>query len=246
MTILVLGGSKGIGRGIAERFAADGAHVLINYSSDDAAATEAAAAIEAKGGKATLLKGDLGTAEGVTELASGVRDATDRLDQIVHSAVRPQAVAPLDIDPADFDRAVHVNATSLLTLTQQLRTLLVEGSSIYYISSRGSKLAVPNYVAIGAPKAMAEALVRYLAVALAPDGIRVNTVSCSGVLTDAIRAIRPNAEERAERMAAKSPSGRNVTPEDVGAMVHHLASPDMAMVTGREFFIDGGMYITTD
>lgn len=246
MTILVTGGSKGIGRGIAERFAADGAHVLVNYSSDDAAAAEAAAAIEAKGGKVTLLKGDLGDAAGVAALAERVRDVTSRLDQIVHCAVRPLAVSPLEVDLADFDQAVWINATALLALVQQLQPLLVDGSSVYYISSRGSKLAVRNYVAIGAPKAMAESLVRYLAVDLAPRGIRVNTVSCSGVLTDAIRAIRPNAEERAARMAAASPSGRNVTPEDVAAVVHHLASPDMAMVTGREVFVDGGMYTAAD
>ena len=245
MTILVTGGSKGIGRGIAERFAADGAHVLINYAGDDVAADAAAAAVEERGGKATLIKADLSGPDGVATLAEAVRAATDRLDQLVHGAVRPYATSPMEADLAEFERALWVSGTGLLALVQALRPLLGRGSSISYMSSRGSKLAVPHYVALGVPKAMGEALVRYLAVDLAPHGIRVNTVSCSTVLTDAIRAIRPNAEEYGEKMAALNPTGRNVTPEDVGALVHHLASPDMAMLTGREFFLDGGIYLTT-
>lgn len=245
MTILITGGSKGIGRGIAERFAADGAHVLINYAGDDAAAAAATTAVEAKGGKATLVKADLSGPEGVATLAEEVRNSTERLDQVVHGAVRPYSTSSMEADLVEFERALWVGGTGFLALVQQLRPLLGEGSSIYYMSSRGSKLAVPNYVALGVPKATGEALVRYLAADLAPHGIRVNTVSCSTVMTDAIRAVRPNADEYASTMAARNPSGRNVTPADVGSLVHHLSSPDMEMVTGREFFVDGGIYITT-
>ncbi|WP_060576770.1 MULTISPECIES: SDR family oxidoreductase [unclassified Pseudonocardia] len=246
MTILITGGSKGIGRGIAERFGADGAHVLVNYVSDEAAALETATAVEAKGGRATLLRCDLATVDGIAQLGRLVREQTDGLDQVVHGAVWPHAVATMEVSVADFDKALWLNGSSLLALVQELRPLLTRGSAVFHVSSRGSKLAVPNYVAIGAPKALAESLVRYLAVALAPDGIRVNTVSCSGVLTDAVRRVRPDAEERFVRMAAKNPSGRNIEPEDVGAMVHHLSASDLEMVTGREFFVDGGLYSGTD
>lgn len=245
MTILITGGSKGIGRGIAERFARDGAHVLISYSSDDTAAEDARQAVDRAGGTATLIKLDLSTPEGVTALGAAVADATDTLDQIVYGAVWPKAASPLEITVQEFAKAAFMNGGSLLATVQELRPFLHRGSSIYQISSRGSKLAVPNYIAIGAPKALGEAIVRYLAVALAPDGIRINTISCSGVLTDAIRAIRPDAEERATRLAAINPSGRNVEPKDVAELIHALSAPAMEMVTGREFFVDGGQYITT-
>jgi len=245
MTILITGGSKGIGRGIAERFARDGDHVLVAYSSDDAAAADTAASIERLGGRATLIKVDLSTPAGIAELGAKVRAAADHLDQLVYGAVWAHAVGVLDISPEDLVKSLFMNGGSLVTMVQELRPLMGRGSSVYQISSRGSKLAVPNYVAIGAPKALGESLVRYLAVALAPEGIRVNTVGCSGVLTDAIRAIRPDAEERHAKLAAKNPSGRSVEPEDVGELVHSLSAPGLEMLTGREIFLDGGLYTVT-
>jgi NAD(P)-dependent dehydrogenase (short-subunit alcohol dehydrogenase family) len=243
MTILVTGGSKGIGRAVAERFGVDGAHVLVNYHSDDDAADETADAVGRAGGRATLLKADIGVGEeGVVALAERVIEVTDHLDQVVHCAVWPFASPTLDIAIQDFNRALWLHGTCLLALTQRVRPLLSRGSSIFYISGRGSKIALPDYVALGAPKALAESLVRYLAVELAPDGVRINTVSCSGVLTEAVRRIKPDAERRAASMAAFNPSGRNVTADDVAATIHHLAAPDMSMVTGRELFVDGGIY----
>jgi len=243
MTILVTGGSKGIGRGIAERFARDGDHVLVAYSSDDRAAEATAESIIDLGGRPTLIKIDLSTPAGVAELGSRVRDTVERLDQLVYGAVWAYAASAMEISAEALTKALFMNGGSLVTMVQELRPVLGRGSSIVQISSRGSKLAVPNYVAIGAPKALGEALVRYLAVELAPEGIRVNTVSCSGVLTDAIRAIRPDAQERHARLAARNPSGRAVEAEDVGELVHALSQPAMQMLTGRELFLDGGLYI---
>lgn len=244
MTILITGGSKGIGRGIAERFAAEGSHVLINYSSDEAAALETANAVNSLGGRATLIRADLSDEEGVQILVEKTRQRTEVLDQIVYGAVWPHTAGVMQIDLDDFQRAIWINATAMLALVQQLRPLLKSGSSIFYLSSRGSKIAVPNYLAVGAPKALAEALVRYLAVDLAPSGIRVNTVSPSGVLTDAVRQIRPNADEWDAEMTKRNPSGRTVKPADVGHFIYHLASPELSMVTGREFAIDGGLYVS--
>lgn len=239
MAILITGGSKGIGRGVAERFAADGAHVIIGYSHDDEAAASAQAAVAERGGRCTLVKADLSTPDGLDVLVRGVNAATDHLDQIVHGAVRAVKTMALDMSADDFAKVVWVNGSVFLSLVQGLRPLLAAGSSIFFISGRGAKLVVPEYVAIGAPKALAEALVRYLAVELAPAGIRVNSVSPSSVLTDSIRVIRADADARFAALAAKNPSGRNIEPADVGALIHHLSSADLSLATGRDYVLDG-------
>jgi NAD(P)-dependent dehydrogenase (short-subunit alcohol dehydrogenase family) len=242
VSILITGGSKGIGRGIALRFAEPGNLVFLNYAHDDDAAKEAADLVAEKGAEPILLKRDIGDADACAALLADVAEHTDRLDQLVHGAVAPITNPILDLSPADFDRAVNLNGSALLWLTQSARPLLGQGSTIFFLSSRGSKVAVPNYAAIGAPKAMAEAIIRYLAVELAPHGIRAHIVSASGVLTDAIRAVIPDAEERFAKLAATNPSGRNLEIEDIANAVAWLASEEASMVTGRELFVDGGLY----
>jgi NAD(P)-dependent dehydrogenase (short-subunit alcohol dehydrogenase family) len=243
MAILITGGSKGIGRSIAERFAAPGVKVFINYVSDDAAAASAAEAIRQRGGDPVLLKRDIGTAGGAAALLADVSKHTDRLDQLVHGAVYAYSTSVLDADPAEFERAVSLNGTALLYLVQSALPLFRSGSSVYFLSSRGTKVAIPRYAALGAPKAMAEALVRYLSIELAPLGVRAHVVSASQVLTDALRKVFPDAEQRAAAAAAANPMGRNVTGEDIAELVHFLASPQASMLTGREIFIDGGTHV---
>lgn len=245
MTILITGGSKGIGRAISERFAAPGVKVLINYVSDDNAARHTADLVRARAGEPILLKRDIGSAAGAKALLAEVAEHTDHLDQVVHGAVYPYSSSLLEADPAEFERAVTLNGTCLLYVVQAAMPLLRHGSSIFFLSSRGAKMAVPNYAAIGAPKAMADVLIRYLAVELAPRGIRAHTVSPSLVLTDAVRQVfgAQNAEQRAAAAAASNPSGRNATGEDVANAMFFLASPEAAMITGRELVIDGGAYI---
>lgn len=243
MSILITGGTKGIGRGIAERFAGPDVDVFLNYVSDDAAAQSAAAAVAERGGRPVLLKQDISDATGAAALLNQVAEHVDRLDQLVHAAVYPYATSLFDADPAELDRAVALNGTALVHLTRSARPLLGQGSTVFFLSSRGTKVAVPNYGPIGGPKAMAEAFVRYLAIELAEIGARAHVVSASLVLTDALRSLFGDAaESRAEAAAAANPMKRNVTEQDVAEIVHFLSSPASEMLTGRELFIDGGMY----
>jgi enoyl-[acyl-carrier protein] reductase III len=245
MTILITGGSKGIGRAIAARFARDGAHVLINYHSDDQAARDAVQLVEEAGGTGTAIKVDIGRPEGVSELVRAAGDVAERIDQVVHGAVLPVSSPAMDLDAETFQRAVWLNGAVLLPLVQGLRPLLDHGSSVVFLSSRGSRLVVPGYVSIGPAKALAESLVRYLAVELAPHGIRVNTIIAAGVLTDAVRAVLPNAEERFAKLAELNPSGRNLTVDDIAELVHSITRPEHIMLNGHSIELDGGLHLRT-
>jgi enoyl-[acyl-carrier protein] reductase III len=119
-----------------------------------------------------------------------------------------------------------------------------EGASIVGISSLGSKRVLDNYTLVGASKAALEALVRYLAVELAPRGIRVNAVSAGVVETGALEHF-PNREAMLE-MGVRNPVGRLVSPEDVAKLVTFLCSPDAEMIRGQIVVVDGGWSLLTN
>jgi enoyl-[acyl-carrier protein] reductase III len=241
MAICVTGGSSGLGRAIAERFARSGTDVFINYHANDAAAAEAVAAVEAAGGIPHLVKADIGTLEGVETLMGTVRDNVDRLDQLVHSAAKAVAGPLLEIDPAELEKAIEVNGLALVNLVREALPVMGEGSTVFYVSSRGARFAIPNYGALGTAKALGEHVVRYLAREVAPRGVRVLTVAPGSVDTAAYRAMFPDTyEERLKQAAEANPMGRGVTVEDCAALVEMLADPELTMVQGQTITADGG------
>jgi enoyl-[acyl-carrier protein] reductase III len=244
MTILVTGGSSGIGRAIAEHWARSGHDVVINYHANDDAAREAATAVEAAGGTPHLVKADVGTLDGVQAVVTAVREVTDSLDLFVHCAGLAVSGGALDIDPTLLAQAIAVNATSMVPLAQGLLPVLQRGSNLIYISSRGAHSYVPSYVALGPSKALGEALVRYLAKELAPRGVRANTVAAGALDTAAFRTMfGDQAQSRLDAAAAANPSGRGVAMADVIAAVEALTAPGCAMVQGQTLMVDGGIYL---
>ena len=241
MTILVAGGTKGIGLTIAKAFAKDAGDVFLAYHSDGQAALAAEEAVIAAGGRAHLIKADIGTSQGCARMAEAVRRTCGKLDQLVHCAVDAYATAALDADPARFARAIAANGTSLLYLVQAALPLLQRGSSIFYLTSRGGRIVVPNYAAVGVAKALAESLMRYLAVELAPKGIRINAVAPAIVETDAVRALfGASAGELVRSSASQNPSGRGVTDADYTNLMRWLASPEAEFIQGQVMFVNGG------
>jgi len=243
MSVLITGGSKGIGRAIGTRFAEDGKTVFINYHSDDEAAEDTAEAIESAGGTAHLIKEDVSTPDGAQRVVDEVSSEVDELGQVVHCAVDPLSASALDVDPDRFTDAVTLNGIGLLYIVQAAFPLLTEGSSVFFMSSRGSDTVVPKYAALGASKAFGESLIRYLATELAPHGIRANTVAAGPLDTDAIHTVLDNPEERLSAAADANPSGRGLEFDDVTEAVAWLASPEAEMIQGQVLFIDGGLYL---
>jgi enoyl-[acyl-carrier protein] reductase III len=243
MAICVTGGSSGLGRAIAERFARDGGDVFINYHANDEPAAEALAAVEAAGGRAHLVKADVGTPEGVREVIDAVRAAgVERLDQIVHCAAKAVNGPMVELDPTELRESIAVNALAMVDLAREAGPLLGEGSTIIYLSSRGARFVIPEYGALGAAKALGEHVVRYLAKELAPRGIRVITVAPGAVDTAALRAMFPDTyEERLAAAAAANPMGRGVELEDAAAFCEALCNAELTMVTGQTITVDGGI-----
>ncbi len=234
-TALVTGGSRGIGRAVARRFAELGAaRVAVGYLRNDRAAEEAAAELRALGAEPVLVRGHVASSRVAQEVA-----ALGPLDVLVHNAATGVARPALQTEDRHFDWTLAANARALLSLTRAAAPSMPPGSSIVGISSLGSQRVLANYVLVGISKAALEAAVRYLAVELAPRGIRVNAVSAGVVETAALDAF-PNREEMVAWARQRTPAGRLVEPRDVAEAVCFLCSPQAEMIRGQTLVVDGG------
>ena len=234
-SVLVTGGSRGIGRTIALRFAELGAaRVAIGYLRNDRAAEEAAEEVRAAGAEPVLLRGNIASARVAAEAAE-----LGPFDAVVHNAATGVIEPALETEDKHWDWTLSANARALLALARALVPKMKPGSSIVGVSSLGSTRVLENYVLVGVSKAALEAVARYLAVELAPRGIRVNTVSAGVVETDALDHF-PNRERMVSEGLARTPAGRLVEPRDVAEAVCFLCSGAAEMVRGHTLVVDGG------
>jgi NAD(P)-dependent dehydrogenase (short-subunit alcohol dehydrogenase family) len=149
MAVLITGGAKGIGLAIAKRFAKPGVDIFMAYRNDDGSAAPASAEIAARGARPHAIKADVSNPSGARALLAKVAAIVDGLDLVVHGAVKVLVGPILDLDPDAFAEAITLNGTSLVFLVQAARPLLKRGSSIVFLSSRGSRQIAPAYAAIG-------------------------------------------------------------------------------------------------
>jgi enoyl-[acyl-carrier protein] reductase III len=232
-SVLVTGGTRGIGLAIALRLVRDGAsRAVLGYMRNDTAAERAAAEIRAAGAAPVLVRGEVSKPRVVDELA-----AHGPYRVVVHNAATGVIRPALETSDRHWDWTLNANARALLSLARALAPSMPDGSSIVAISSLGSQRVLPNYVLVGTSKAALEAVVRYLGVELAPR-VRVNAVSGGVVETGALEHF-PNKEEMLAT-ARRTPAGRLVGPDDIAGTVSFLCSDDAAMVCGQTIVVDGG------
>ena len=234
MTVFVSGGTRGIGKAIALRFARDGAgRVAIGYMRNDRAAEETADELRAVGAEPILVRGNITSSRVLDEVA-----ALGPLDALVHNAATGVIRPALETEDKHWDWTLNANARALLQLARVAAPQMKAGSSIVAISSLGAQRVLDNYILVGTSKAAFESLVRYLAVELASRGIRVNAVSGGVVETGALEHF-PNREEMLAAGTA-NPVGRLVAPDDIAGAVAFLCGPDADMIRGQTLVVDGG------
>jgi enoyl-[acyl-carrier protein] reductase III len=234
-SVLVTGGSRGIGLAIARRFAELGAgRIAVGYLRNDRAAEEAAEELRRLGAEPLLVRGNVSSERVVSEFAGH-----GPFDALVHNAATGVIRAALETEDKHWDWTLNANARALLALARAVAPSMPAGSSIIGVSSLGSTRVLENYTLVGTSKAALEALVRYLAVELAPRGIRVNAVSAGVVETGALEFF-PNRDEMLASGLARTPAGRLVEPDDVAKAVTFLCSPEADMVRGHTLVVDGG------
>jgi enoyl-[acyl-carrier protein] reductase III len=234
-SVLVTGGTRGIGKAIALRLASEGAtRIALGYLRNDKAAEAAADEIRAAGAEPILVRGNVASEKVVAEFASHGPYAA-----VVHNAATGVIKPALETEDKHWDWTLNANARALLSLARACAPDMPSGSSIVAVSSLGAQRVLENYVLVGTSKAALESVVRYLAVELSPRGIRVNAVSAGVVETEALDHF-PNREQMLSAGKTRTPAGRLVEPEDVAGAVAFLCSPDADMLRGHTLIMDGG------
>jgi enoyl-[acyl-carrier protein] reductase III len=242
---LVTGSSRGIGRAIALELAARGADVVVNYLRKRSAAEEVVASIEAQGQRAIACKANVGNAAHIEAMFDQVRSEFGRCDILVGN-VASGVVRPItQVEDKHWDWTLDINARSILRCARRAVPMMeAQGwGRIIGITSFGSSRVFSEYGVIGVSKAAIEALVRYMAVELAPKGIVANAVSPGIVETDALQYFPIDVKDMLAEAAVRTPARRVTTPEDVARVVAFLCSDDAAMIVGQTIVVDGGWSI---
>jgi len=234
---LVTGGSRGIGRAIAERLAADGAHVIVHYGQNAAAAQETVAQIEAAGGQAVALQCELRDVGAIRKMFA---DFEGGLDVLVNCAGVFDFAPIADVTEEAFDRQFDINVKALLFVTQQALPRLADGGRIINISSASASKARPYVIAYGASKGAVESFTLSLAQELGPRRITVNAVSPGMTATPEIVAMLAGDASRERAAVSAIALGRVGMPDDIAEVVAFLASDEGRWITGQVIAADGG------
>jgi 3-oxoacyl-[acyl-carrier protein] reductase len=235
---IVTGGSRGIGRQVAARLAADGIAVVVNYAGNEAQAKEAVAEITAAGGQAIAVQADVADETAVAALFDEAERAFGGVDVVVHAA-GVMILSPLaDLDLDVLDRMHRTNIRGTFVVDQQAARRLRSGGALINFSSSVTKLALPGYAAYIASKTAVDGITMVLAKELRGRDITVNAVAPGPTATALF--LDGKDEQTIARMAAQPPLERLGTPDDIAEVVAFLAGP-ARWINGQVVYANGGI-----
>ena len=240
--ILVVGGTRGIGRAISIRLARAGARVCANFVRDQDAAADLRTCAGRDALPIEILRADVSIATGISTLVEYVSAHYSPLSGLVYAAATGIHKELAQLTNRHFDFTFQLNVRAFLDVVRNLSPSLAPGASIVTLSSEGAAYAVPSYGLVGASKAALESVTRQIAMELGPRGIRANVVSPGAIATDVWKAM-PDADLRLQIAASRTATGRLVTLEEVADVVHFLCGQASSGINGATLVVDGGARI---
>ncbi len=234
-TILVTGGTSGIGKSIVSALVGSGARVIANYVRD----TKKAGKLISELGEEslTVVRADLTRPKGILTLMQAIDGIA--LDGFIHCAATGVHAPIEQLNMKHWDWTMSLNARAFFELILKLKNQLVSGASVIAMSSEGAARAVPNYTLIGASKAALESLCRHLSVELSDSQIRVNILSPGSVLTDSWNVF-PDKEERIAQVKTKIPGNELTTLDEISSVALFLCSDASRGINGQTIVVDRG------
>lgn len=242
-TILVTGGTRGIGAAISRALVADGATVIANYVRDQKSAETLQAELGSE--RLIVVRADLSRERGMDKLFDALEQvlAGKSLDGLIHSAATGIHAPFSELQLKHWDWTMNLNTRAFFDLMARGKNLLSPGASVIALSSEGAHKAVPNYSLVGASKGAIESFCRHLAIEMSPSQVRVNVLSPGSVLTDAWNAF-PDKDARLELVLSKIPGGRLTTLEEVASVALFLCSDASRAINGQTIIVDHGERIS--
>jgi len=239
---VVTGASKGIGAAIAEKFGAEGAKVVVNYARDKAGAEKVVQKIYQLGGEALAVQADVSKAQGVKKLLAATEAAFGKVDILVNNAGVYEFRPLGSVDEEHYRKIFDLNVLGLLLTTKEaVAHMNGDGGSIINVSSIAAKTLTINSSVYSATKGAVDVISRALALELAPQKIRVNSLSPGATETEGVLSL-PEYKNGFEQLAiTRTPLGRMGTGEDIAKAALFLASDDSGWVTGEELLVGGGI-----
>ena len=240
---VITGAARGIGAAMAERFAAEGAKVVV-ADVDPVVGDETVGRIKAEGGEARFVPCDVTDRAQVAALMDRTLEAYGSLDIAAANAGIIHNIPFLELDDATFDRVIAINLKGVFLTGQEAARRMVErgiNGTIINTASDNAVIVPYGLAAYNASKGGVGQLTKTMAIELAPHGIRVNAIGPGSVATDMFRSAMLTDPEAMDRVRARTPLGRPAEPSEIAACALFLASEEASYITGADLLVDGGM-----
>lgn len=245
---LITGGSRGLGKNMAQHLAAKGVDVIVTYHSQQAEAEKLVSEMQAQGRKAAALQLDVSDHESFGDFAARVKAILQQVwqradfDYLVNNAGIGIYASIMETTPAQFDQLMNIHLKAPFFLTQELLPLMKDGGKILNVSSGLARFSYPGYAAYAMMKGGVEVFTRYLAKELGARRISVNTLAPGAIETDFGGGTVRDNEEVNKMIAGQTPLGRVGLPDDIGGAVAMLLADEAGWINAQRIEVAGGIH----